>query len=304
MTDLQLFDQTVTEADMDWLLCVLLNTDSEFRNWLSEHVFGRALEHVGAWRSISTHLGESDLVWVVQNDESDRFLALFENKIKAVAQERQFERYFERGKEYQDQGQCKDFVTVLFSPEKYSSQDSENYQHRLTYEVLQNWLNRRPGEQAGYFAYLLERAVKRAREIPPPCPEVTAFRKRIWELASAEFSQLKVPEPGEVRETWTIVRYDGFSIIHKPIIQLGEVAVCYLDLELPGRGDEVELLARQFSEQLREIGAEVVQTRKSASIRLEAPLISKKDFDDVRIRQTLLVWAQLLDWWLVTTSQC
>jgi hypothetical protein len=297
MSSQQYFDQTVSEADMDWLLCILLNTDAEFRNWLSQTIFDQQTRHVGAWRSISSANGESDLIWIVKDGKSDRVMALIENKINAVAQERQFERYMERGAQYQEEGRISDFVTVLFSPEKYSSAESDSYQCRLTYESLRDWLCERQGQQSEYFADLLHRAVERSRAVPPPCPDVTAFRKRIWELGAAEFPQLNIPEPGEVRETWTIVQYDGFSITHKPLIRLGEVHVCYLDLALPDRGEDVDVLSDEHAEVLAQIGASVVRTRKSASFRLEVPLMSKCNFDDDRIRETLSTWAKMLDWW-------
>ena len=83
---------------------------------------------------------------------------------------------------------------------------------------------------------------------------------------------------------------------------MGEVVVCYLDLGLADRGDDIQLLSEQLSDALIQIQAEVVRTRKSASIRLEVPLISKKDYDDGRIRDTLHAWACLFEWWLVVEN--
>ncbi len=86
-SDLNIFRQSVSEADIDWLLCVELNASGEFRDWLADRLFKGSgkVSHCRAWRSVSTSEGESDLLWLV-NTAKGKVLGMVENKIKAGAQ--------------------------------------------------------------------------------------------------------------------------------------------------------------------------------------------------------------------------
>src|ERR1700747_3080889 len=96
------FTQTVSEADIDWIVCIELNSSQDFRKWMQERIFPGAaqLQHIRAWRSVAEDNGESDLVWYAQHARGTKVLALVENKIRAPAQPFQYERYVDRCKAY------------------------------------------------------------------------------------------------------------------------------------------------------------------------------------------------------------
>ncbi len=185
-----IFEQSVSESDIDWLLCLQINTNRQFQRWLTPKLFGLTCEHIGAWRSVTEQSGESDLIWIVESDNAQRLMALIENKISAAAQPQQYERYIERGELYQREGKCDDFLTVLCAPEKYSSTESEQYEFRITYESIRDWFSENEHDTAKYFADLMARAIAKSKKIKPPDPEITLFQKRIWSLANSEFPDI------------------------------------------------------------------------------------------------------------------
>ena len=136
-----IFEQSVSESDIDWLLCLQINTNRQFQQWLAKRLFGSTCKHIGAWRSIVEQAGESDLIWVVANSNAQHLMALIENKLTAAAQSQQHERYIERGDLYKREGKCDDYFTVLCAPEKYSSTDSDLYEIRITYELIRDWFS-------------------------------------------------------------------------------------------------------------------------------------------------------------------
>ncbi|MDZ4688193.1 MAG: hypothetical protein SH850_24225 [Planctomycetaceae bacterium] len=150
------FTQSVSEADIDWIICLELNSDAAFRTWFARQVFQFDAHHLKVWRSIyDPLLGESDLLWYVSAPDGNRWMALLENKINAVAQPAQCERYNLRGEQYRDQGHCTAFRTVLISPKTYRSTDSEAYEVRISYEEIRDWLASVGGERAEYLASIL-----------------------------------------------------------------------------------------------------------------------------------------------------
>jgi hypothetical protein len=126
------FAQSVSEADIDWILCLELNANPRFRSWFGTLIFGFEPLHIRAWRSVCDPLlGESDLLWLVSSPDRSRRVALIENKINALAQPNQYERYVLRGNQYRDQGHCVEYRIVLISPLAYRSEDSDNYSTRV-----------------------------------------------------------------------------------------------------------------------------------------------------------------------------
>ena len=83
----KLFIEAVSERDIDLLLLEELVSSPVFRKWLVDKVYQDdqpAGQLVGVWHSVSRDsLGESDLVYVEQDEEGRRAI-LIENKIDAV----------------------------------------------------------------------------------------------------------------------------------------------------------------------------------------------------------------------------
>ena len=296
MSDLP-FSQSVSEADIDWILCIELNADPELRSWLGERIFGFDPVHVRAWRSISDPLlGESDLVWLVAAQDGTRLVALIENKINALAQPLQYERYVRRGDLYRGQGQCASYHIVLVSPQAYKSADSSEYPLSISYEELRDRYASIGGERAAYVASLFEAALSKPSSLPPS-PEVTAFRRQVWELARTEFPQLGLEEPIPTREYWVVKSYGTFSIKYKSYTVGGVFRSSVVDLELPGQAADIDALRAGNAADLSRMGAVIAQAGKSAAVRMEVPGVRPPEFDESATRTALQAWATLLSWW-------
>jgi hypothetical protein len=302
-----IFPQTVTEGDIDWILCIELNSSESFRTWFSSLVSPdlKNSEHVGSWRSISNHLGESDLICLVEKLDGRKHMILVENKINAAAQEDQYLRYVQRGEGYINDGLADSFSVVLLSPEAYRSKDSSDYPINIPYELIVEWLSSKTDARSKYLTSIYEAAINKRLSSSPIDLEMSMFREQVWDLATKEFSELNVPKPISPAgsEYWIFMKQDGYTLIHKTFIKGGQFTRSVVDLELSGRGDDVENLQEKYNDFLIVEKANVVKTGKSASFRLEAPLIAPPLFEEEKIRKALKHALLLKTWWDTQTVE-
>ena len=158
----KLFTQSVNEADIDWLLCVELNSSLEFRRFIAAYLFPGIKEftHIDAYRSIvRSDRRESDLLWCINAVGQGRTIGLIENKIDARAQPNQYRDYEICGKSYVEKGYCQNYTVALVSPKSYY--DTEKYPIRIYYEDIANWLKDRPDERSHYLARIFNNAIKK-----------------------------------------------------------------------------------------------------------------------------------------------
>lgn len=299
--EINIFRQTVSEADIDWLFCVELNASQEFRNWVAERLFSEIKEfnHVCALRSVSNVLGESDLLWLINTPDKGRIMGLIENKIDAVAQSDQYLRYVSRGEGYLSDGKCQEFSVALLSPEKYRSTDSSAYPIQISYEEIVTWLRDRKDDRSEYLATIYEAAINKLGTSAPMDADITHFRQQIWQLAKTEFPHLGISNPGEVSATqyWVYMKHSGYKIIYKTYKKNGKFTNSVVDLELAGRGDDIESLQQQYEALLAGTDITIVKTMGSASFSLPVPAITPPIFDEMKIREALTAASKLMTWW-------
>lgn len=296
-----IFRQTVSEADIDWLFCVELNASQEFRNWVAEHLFPEIKEfnHVCALRSVSNVLGESDLLWLINTPDKGRIMGLIENKIDAVAQSDQYLRYVSRGEGYLSDGKCQEFSVALLSPEKYRSTDSSAYPIQISYEEIVTWLRDRKDDRSEYLATIYEAAINKLGTNAPMDADITHFCQQIWQLARTEFPHLGISNPGEVSATqyWVYMKHSGYKMIYKTYKKNGKFTNSVVDLELAGRGDDIESLRQQYEALLAGTDITIVKTMGSASFSLPVPAITPPIFDEMKVREALTAASKLMTWW-------
>lgn len=298
---IDIFQQTVSEGDIDWLLCVELNSSEPFRKWIGSILFHGVsdFEHIRAWRSVSNYLGESDLIWLVEHPNRGRLMALIENKINAIAQPDQCNRYVQRGEGYVNEGLAQSYSLALISPESYRSFDDQHYPIRITYEEIVNWLSKVNNERSQYLRSLYEAGINKRNCTTPIDEEMSLFRENIWRLAMTEFPNLNIPDPRTTggNEYWIFMRHVGYTLIYKTYKKHFKYTKSIVDLELAGRGDEVDKIKDQFRSELENSNISVVKTGKSASFRLEVPLIEPPEYEEQKVRQALRAATQLQEWW-------
>ena len=297
------FQQTLSEADIDWLFCVELNCCEDFRNWVGPQIFPGidAFKHVQAVRSVSDQDGESDLVWIVDSPVQGRLMGLIENKISAPAQTNQYKRYVARADRYLEQGCAENYQVVLLAPEKYTSTESDAYPIKITYESVVRWLASRTDERSVYLKSLYEKAINKTKALPTQDLEIVAWRYQVWELGRAEFPSLNIKDPSSEKGTdyWVFICFPEYTIIYKTRKRQGKYIRSMVDLQLSGRGDEVEQLRDEYAKALEAASKEIslVKTDKSASFRLDVPPSGLPRFDKERVREALEAAIYLRDWW-------
>lgn len=152
----------VSERDVDLLVVEELAASAEFRLWFASRVGVSAddtLQDIA--RSVTSSTGESDLE-LVFGGPGGCTKVLIEDKIDAILQPRQSERYSERGDGYVHAGSCDRVLTVLVAPDAYSK-GLEGFDARISYEAIREWFASRKVDEprARYKLQLLEHAIER-----------------------------------------------------------------------------------------------------------------------------------------------
>ena len=223
----------VVERDIDLLLLEEFLSSELFSRWFIQnalHPPGRSndLGQVRrAGRSVTQSMGESDLEIVFEAADGSRTYLLIENKVNAVFQPAQAERYHLRGRTYIERGDCTAVYTVLIAPERYfgSSNTCQGFDGRLSYEALHDWFldQHGMGPRRIYKAGILAAAIEKAHygyQAEADAP-VTTFWRAYWELAVTEAPglQMDMPPPKPAGAGFVRFRPAGIaapvSLIHK-----------------------------------------------------------------------------------------
>jgi hypothetical protein len=277
------FIECVAERDIDLLLLEELHVSAAFRSWVVGQTFGPDVccaRFLGAWHSV-THpsLGESDLLLLFEDGGGTRTALLIENKITAPPQPDQAQRYRSRGEVGSRDGSWAKFRTCIVAPNAYlaGTSEADQYEVRLSYESLQEWFLQGAASdgRSAYKARLVREAIEQNRRgyRGTPHEAVTQFWSDYWQLACAEFPQLRMNRPGPIAEgsDWPEFRSpelgSGRRLVHK-------LAAGAVDLEIASAGERSQEIAALNGEIL-EAGMEVVRTGKSTSVRVLVPKVDR-----------------------------
>ena len=297
----------VSERDIDLLLLEECIASVDFRSWFLEQM---GIENVAslseASRSVKTDSGESDLELTLQGG-AGVVKVLVENKIDAVFQPTQPQRYATRAQEYRRSGKYKDVVTVVIAPEVYFGDESESYgfDAKITYENILHWFSA-PEHQNPRMEYkraLLRVAITRGRTgwQHVPDPHVGQFWQKYWQLANQIAPQLSMPVPKkEIPAGSHFIVFQpaalptNIKLKHK--VRYGNV-----DLEFRGMGTRIAELDRLYRTTLPS-PIQIERAAKSAVLRARvAPVdMTRVDFASSApaIRQGIEAAARLLDWYI------
>ncbi len=282
------------ERDVDLLLLEEFASSPKFARWFLSQA---GIDIIGdirvesAMRSVTTSRGESDLEVFVSHGGGITCL-LVENKIHAVFQPRQAERYRERGATHLEGGQCTEFSTILVAPSAYvgsKKDDLKGFDSVVTYEDVSTWLGQAEPRsmRRRYKRVILERAITKATlgYHPEDDAEVTEFWRLYWELVQREVPELEMEEPGAKpsRAGFVYFRPGGMPtdvcIVHK-------LARGHVDLQFSGMADNLEEIRHRYASWL-ESGMSIKRAGKSGVIRVKVPAVypgeeMASQLDDVR----------------------
>jgi hypothetical protein len=284
------FIEAVSERDVDLLLLEEFKVNPPFRSWFIHQTINRlsSANFVGAFHSISdARLGESDIV-LGFDAAAGRCAVLLENKIDATFQPAQAERYHRRGQEGVKQGLWVEFITCIVAPDVFLKNQSgvDEFDVCISYEQLIHWFAQREpddGDRSKYKAEVLRYALEKTRRrgLGKSVPEVTAFWAGYWQLASREFPELRMRQPGGKGPLadWPDFRGNGLPagthIIHK-------WADGKVDLELSGM-QPFEDDVRQRVTPLLPDDASIEVTGRSLAVRLMVPPLDRWALFDTQV---------------------
>lgn len=158
--------QSIKERHIDFALVELFKTSQGFRQWFTSQLEleSEIAEFQGVRRSTWIHAGESDLEVGFTTTNTENLIILIENKIGASKQERQAERYHERGGFYTTNGPWDRFIVCLIAPEEYvSDTDREEFGNTIYYEDILRHLESSTHDGTPYFRYLFKEGTRRQR---------------------------------------------------------------------------------------------------------------------------------------------
>lgn len=172
-------------------------------------------------------LGESDIE-VLLEIKGKKVMLMIEDKIDAVEQPKQPERYQKRLDKYIKQKVCEDGIVYLVAPKKYIDAHGERYEHRVKYEAMKDGefitdpFDRRILELA------LHRSEKGYQKVPND--DFTIFWTDIAALIKEEFDisfEDMIDDKDSIRgskSNWMRIKYDkSYMIVIK--INKGTVEV-------------------------------------------------------------------------------
>jgi hypothetical protein len=273
----------VVERDIDLLLLEEFLSSELFSRWFIEHALhppgpSNNLGQVRrAGRSVTQSMGESDLEIVFEAADGSRTYLLIENKVNAVFQPAQAERYHLRGRTYLERGDCIAVFTVLVAPARYfgSASTCQGFDGRLSYEALRDWFLEQHGMgprrlyKAGFLAAAIEKAHYGYQAEADAL--VTTFWRAYWELAVTEAPELQMDMPPPKPAGAGFVRFRPAGIA-APVSLIHKLRHGCVDLQVTGWANRLAELHAVVAPYL-EPDMQVVRAAKASAIRLRVPAL-------------------------------
>ncbi len=292
------------ERDIDNLVVEELYVSNHFRKWFLNQLDEKAEEFKGAWKSLTTNSGETDIA-AGFSKTNQKIIILIENKIYAPEQPQQAKRYRKRGKNLIKNKNWDKFKTCLLAPEKYlETMPSEKYDYHLAYEDLLRWFKVQNNRRSEFKEKIIKEGIEKARKgYHRETDENTSqFYEYYEKLAKENYPQLEYEKPKEVASgnNWIIIYPsifpNGVKIIHKS-------RDGYLDLQ----NSNFEGGAKDFMVKYEEILGEemtVHNTGKSVSVRIIVPeipnvaKIKEPEKFEGEILESIKAAAKLMNWYI------
>ena len=279
------FNNTISERDMDLLLVESVLTDPDFCCLLigKTDLKGKPFQIVSAELSkTDSELGESD-VTVIADIEGVRYGFLIEDKIDAIAMPEQHGRYIKRGEKGIKAGEFKDFRVFIFCPEKYYKNNDEAvlYEHLLTYEECKDFFGGKNDPYSILRYQQLEQALFKAKKpaVVNVDEKANAFLKQYIRYQRENYPSLDLSTKEDKNGWWTDFRTTLGTVYINHKIREG-----FVDLTFPKASDKTDRAKTiaDWARQHKIPDATVVQTKKSAMIRIHVPKLDIiKGFESV-----------------------
>ncbi len=206
---LRLLDQ-VLERDLDIALLSGLFASEPFRAFVIHRVVGWTAKHdfIGVRVSETTDAGETDVLLVVDLGVTGRLAILIEDKIGALFQPAQSERYRERGARGIREGRWHRCATCLCAPEGYLAvtRAAGEWDAYVALEDIAEWARLSGDQHMLFVAAICNQAVaKREARMREVSPEASAFWRAYRQLAAEllpEIDIARLPDSVSANQPW------------------------------------------------------------------------------------------------------
>ena len=293
---------SVYERDIDLLLMEEFHVSSEFVTWFAARAGVSSAVFDGAWHSVTDADGETDLLLRVLADKR-RIGILIENKVAALEQDRQDERYHLRAARAQQERKFDSFVTCICAPQVYLTglRAESVYQSEIPYESIADWFGALDGPRHAWRRRIMLEAIQQSRRGYTMIvnPAVSDFHLAFWEHIQRHHPAIimRRPTPKGNKSNWIVMKGHDFP----PRVQLHfKMDQSVVELGFAGRR-VAEILAQKsvWPDQIRP-----VQKRGTAALAIRVPFVDRmkslssqrEPLDEVlRALSTLLAYGRLLE---------
>lgn len=183
----RLLDQ-VLERDVDLVLLSALFVSESFRAFVLEATIGWTKSHrlIRARVSETEDAGETDVLLVVDLEDDRRLAVMIEDKIGAIFQPAQADRYRQRGEQGIRGGRWNEFATCLCAPEGYlaAARPEKEWNAYISLEEISEWAARSNDRYHEFVGTICREAIaKRDARLREISAEATAFWQAYRQLA-------------------------------------------------------------------------------------------------------------------------
>ena len=273
--------ENVFERDIDLMIMRgFARNDYPFMHLFSERagvVLSENYKVSNVSHSVMTNDGETD-VEVIISDGNDKIAFLIEDKIDAIAQPDQAQRYKTRAEKALKEGVFNRYYIFIVAPHKYlnNNQEAKKYACQVSYEEIREILTDE------FEKALIDKALDESRRgyVPVEDRKVTDFWNKLQDYVETRFPDTFNIQwrKGEVRGSnavWITIKC-GHGICIEMKTDRG-----FVDLEIPGYADKFVEFSKANKDIIDQKRLFIRTATKSLAIRKYTDIIDfTKDFSD------------------------
>ena len=205
----------VQERDIDLLLLEELHSNGSFVEWFGQRMSLQSPTFDNAWYSVCTADGESDLLLRVRVGR-ERVGVLIEDKIAAIEQPEQDERYHRRGEQAVKDGWFDRYLTCICAPQEYLAglPSNSRYDSRVEYEAIADWFSHQHDARSRWRSDVIRAAISQGRKgyVKQVNPAVSEFHLAYYARLQSTQPNLQMarPTPKGSGGTWIILWVAGW----------------------------------------------------------------------------------------------
>ena len=268
--------EKVCERDIDLYIINKFLNDSKFKELFLKKINCKNYQVCKCLHSFADENGESDITIILENDNRKIGL-LIEDKINAIAMQKQYERYILRAEKQKHKGLFDNYYIFIIAPKSYidSNNEAQKYDNKISYEEILDYIS---GDVYG--ESLIKKAIegkKKGYEVVENKP-VTLFWEKYYDMVENRFSDLELKTKRGAKGSKT-----DWPVFHTPIKKI--------QITHESNKGLLELRFRNLSQYYYEVynivknvlkeNMKLKRTGKSLAIRIDVPEIDfKKGFEE------------------------